>query len=264
MPAADTKTQQLLYALGHRGASTAAANGCCNTKTQDYILDAITRITNEEDARADGDTNLQNQIDNKEGKTITGAGAPTTSTEAANVGQQYYDTTNEKLYYCSAIDTTTDPYTYTWEEVGGDIPTDATFWGASYDATNNSVNETSVLALKNPNVTRTEQLQLKDNLGFLRGGLGENYTGSGEIFIISRMNSHNTRTLWSDQLITFASGGSWQANSYNGLNVTNARIHNVADPGAAQDAATKHYVDTAVGNIETILATLTTGTGTGD
>lgn len=62
MPAADTKTQQLLYALGHRGASTAAANGCCNTKTQGYILDAITRITNEEDARADGDTNLQNQI----------------------------------------------------------------------------------------------------------------------------------------------------------------------------------------------------------
>lgn len=52
MPAADTKTQQLLYALGHRGASTAVASGCCNTKTQEYILDAITRLDN-----------LQNEVD---------------------------------------------------------------------------------------------------------------------------------------------------------------------------------------------------------
>lgn len=39
------------------------------------------------------------------------------------------------------------------------------------------------------------------------------------------------------------------------------RIINVTDPTDAQDAATKNYVDTAVGNIETILQTLNSGTG---
>lgn len=49
MPAADTKTEQLIYALGHRGASTAAASGCCNTKTQSYLLDAIARVNQLQD-----------------------------------------------------------------------------------------------------------------------------------------------------------------------------------------------------------------------
>lgn len=39
------------------------------------------------------------------------------------------------------------------------------------------------------------------------------------------------------------------------------RIINVTDPINAQDAATKNYVDTVVGNIETILQTLNSGTG---
>lgn len=48
-----------------------------------------------------------------------GAGAPTTSTEGA-VGGLYEDTTNGKLYICTAITpgTDPDPDTYTWEEVG--------------------------------------------------------------------------------------------------------------------------------------------------
>ena len=50
--------------------------------------------------------------------TVIGNGAPTTSTEG-NVGQFYYDTTNDKLYYCKAKTAQgTDPetYVYTWEE----------------------------------------------------------------------------------------------------------------------------------------------------
>lgn len=39
------------------------------------------------------------------------------------------------------------------------------------------------------------------------------------------------------------------------------RVINVTDPINAQDAATKNYVDTAVGNIETILQTLNNGGG---
>lgn len=53
-------------------------------------------------------------------------GAPTTSTKAYYLGQFYYDTTNDALYYCSAIDETTDPDNpvYTWTALpsggGGD------------------------------------------------------------------------------------------------------------------------------------------------
>ena len=51
---------------------------------------------------------------------VQGEGAPTTSTEGV-VGGLYEDTTNGKLYICTAITAGTDPDpdTYTWEEVGG-------------------------------------------------------------------------------------------------------------------------------------------------
>ena len=53
---------------------------------------------------------------------ISGAGAPTTST-VGTVGKIYEDTTNGKLYICTAVDDTTDPQnpSYTWEEVGSSI-----------------------------------------------------------------------------------------------------------------------------------------------
>lgn len=55
------------------------------------------------------------------------AGAPTTSTVAYYLGQFYYDTTNDDIYYCSDIDTT-DPNNpvYTWSALpsgGGGGPT---------------------------------------------------------------------------------------------------------------------------------------------
>lgn len=50
---------------------------------------------------------------------INGAGAPTTATEGRYVGQLYYDTTNESMYFLKTIDTTTTPATYTWEALGG-------------------------------------------------------------------------------------------------------------------------------------------------
>lgn len=56
---------------------------------------------------------------------INGAGAPTTATEGKYVGQLYYDTTNEAMYFLKTIDTTTTPATYTWEALGG---------GATYTA----------------------------------------------------------------------------------------------------------------------------------
>ena len=44
----DTKTEQMLDVLGN-GGSAAQFRGCCNTKTQSYILDAIDRVQHLED-----------------------------------------------------------------------------------------------------------------------------------------------------------------------------------------------------------------------
>lgn len=43
MGSGDTKTEQMLYALGN-GGSGDQFRGCCNTKEQTYILDAIDRV----------------------------------------------------------------------------------------------------------------------------------------------------------------------------------------------------------------------------
>ena len=48
MASGDTKTEALLNVLGN-GGDASQYKGCCNTKTQSYILDAIDRIQNVED-----------------------------------------------------------------------------------------------------------------------------------------------------------------------------------------------------------------------
>ena len=45
MASGDTKTEALLNILGNGGTGD-EYRGCCNTKTQQYILDAIDRINN--------------------------------------------------------------------------------------------------------------------------------------------------------------------------------------------------------------------------
>lgn len=47
---------------------------------------------------------------------LNGTAVPTTATVGTYVGQLYLDTTNDKMYYLSAIDTTIPEYT--WEEIG--------------------------------------------------------------------------------------------------------------------------------------------------
>lgn len=51
---------------------------------------------------------------------INGSSAPTTATEGKYVGQLYYDTTNDDMYYLKEIDTTDpDNVVYTWDTLGG-------------------------------------------------------------------------------------------------------------------------------------------------
>ena len=191
-------------------------------------------------------------------KTQTGASAPTTATPADYVGQLFYDTTNDDLYCCSAITAQgTDPetYEYTWESVGGGgIPTNAKFWGRTYDSVNNVVRGIIVLGPQYNNgdfayIGKTYgsnvvfSLSLSSSASAPNGGLKFHRGPQGPVTFKIGLNDSNYHI------------------SYLQLDMQNHRITSLADPTATQDAATKNYVDTQVGNIETILQTLNSGTG---
>ena len=52
---------------------------------------------------------------------LSGAGAPTSSTPAFHIGQTYLDTTTDELYYCASIPGENDPLEYTWEPIASDV-----------------------------------------------------------------------------------------------------------------------------------------------
>lgn len=90
--------------------------GGINLGTNGYNSSQYRLLTNVYDPQNAHDAATKGYVD---GKILSGAGAPTTST-TGTVGQVYQDTTNGKLYICTAIvpGTDPDPDTYTWVEVG--------------------------------------------------------------------------------------------------------------------------------------------------
>lgn len=83
--------------------------------TSDYVIDNLTSPYSTSVLSANQGKILKDLIDSL---VIKNAGAPTTAT-VGTVGMLYEDTTNGKLYQCTAVDNT-DPQAivYTWEEVG--------------------------------------------------------------------------------------------------------------------------------------------------
>lgn len=80
------------------------------------VIDNLTSTSTTDALSANQGRVLNGKI---EARVITGNGAPTTAT-VGNIGTLYEDTTNGKLYQCTAIDTTDpDNPSYTWDEVGG-------------------------------------------------------------------------------------------------------------------------------------------------
>ena len=94
---------------------TALNNGAIikkeNYLTAQQVVDSLTSTANDVPLSANQGKVLKDLIDSL---IIKGAGAPTTST-VGTVGKLYEDTTNGKLYQCTAVSGST----YTWEEVGG-------------------------------------------------------------------------------------------------------------------------------------------------
>lgn len=89
---------------------------------------------------------------------INGAGAPTTATEGKYVGQLYYDTTNEAMYFLKAIDTTTTPATYTWEALGGGSSVNVVQTTGTSTTDVMSQNATTSMVYADPNTKRKIQL----------------------------------------------------------------------------------------------------------
>ena len=142
MASGDTKTEALLNILGN-GGSADEYRGCCNTKTQNYIIDAIDRINSIPGATdftgatdtTDGTHGLVPapvagdntkflkgdgtwaEVSGGTGGAITGEGAPTLSTEAEE-GQTYLDTTTGKYYVCFKV----EDGNYFWTEIETDEP----------------------------------------------------------------------------------------------------------------------------------------------
>lgn len=100
--------------------------------------------------------------------TLNGSSAPTTSTAGEYVGQLYYDTTNDQMYYLSAIDDTVTPTEYTWSVIGGG-PTVVQTTGTS---TTDVMSQNAVTSMVFADPSTKEKIQM---------GRSASVTGSGSV-----------------------------------------------------------------------------------
>ena len=227
----------------------------------------------------------------------SGSGAPTTST-TGTVGQLYQDTTNGKLYICTAIvpGTDPDPDTYTWEEVGaGGSITPVQTTGTS---TTDVMSQNAVTSMVYADPETKEKIQIgtnasADNYRSLTIGVGA-YAGWNDIAIGSGSQARYQNAIaigTSSYTATTASasiaiGSNAKVNGAFDHSVALGAYSNVSrsgevaigtgqnnygyggtpyrlltgvyDPQSAHDAATKGYCDNATINGGTTAPTTTT------
>lgn len=174
---------------------------------------------------------------------INGTVAPTTATEGKYIGQLYYDTTNEAMYFLKTIDTTTTPTTYTWEALGGG--------GSSV----NVVQTTGTSATDVMSQASTSQMVFPSGFEISKDriAVGDNAVVSAAkgVAIGQRAtSSHAGSVAIGHGALTHVVGEVSINSAYNtsyGYNNTSYRLlTGLYDPQSAHDAANKQYVDNSV------------------
>lgn len=200
---------------------------------------------------------------------LNGASAPTTATEGKYIGQLYYDTTNEQLYFLKEIDDTTTPVTYTWEAIGGGSSVNVvqTLGTSTTDVmSQNAVRD----ALYQPNTSSSpfRAIQIGDGATYSqmvtsgvpilignnatievsRGGSGSNVVIGGTATATATAQrsvaiGYGSKT---DRQQEFSIGGTSYINDVGGIR--GRYLAYVLDPQNDSDGANKRYVDTSIAN----------------
>lgn len=192
---------------------------------------------------------------------IKNAGAPTTAT-VGTVGKLYEDTTNGKLYICTAADTVTP--SYTWEEVGagGSGPTVVQTTGTSTTDVM-SQNAVTSMVFADPSTKASVRIgagaTIRDSgrLAIGNNAVASNYlsaaigagTASGyySVSLFTEKSIDKPGSIGLGKGATVTRNGEMNigdSTGYYAHNGSNYRIlSGLYDPEEAHDAATKGYVD---------------------
>ena len=214
-----------------------------------------------------------------DGRVLQNAGAPTTST-VGTVGQLLEDTTNGKLYQCTAIDNT-DPNnpSYTWDEIGagGEGPTVVQTTGTSTTDVM-SQNATTAMIYNDPSTMRkikigggastnegTDAIEIgrstvaSSNYGVAIGSAAQTTTGQNNVAIgADALAIHRGSVALGSSAQTTVKGQIMVGtnNTYDGYNSTNYRlVSGVHDGQSANDAVNVNQVNSVIDSINSALNT---------
>lgn len=210
-----------------------------------------------------------------DGKVLSNAGAPTTTT-VGSVGQLLEDTTNGKLYQCTAIDTT-DPQnpSYTWTEVGagGSGPTVVQTTGTS---TTDVMSQNAVTSMICNDPSNMRHIQIgagsEASTSYESVGIGYNGkgTGYGAVGIMGAASGNRAVAIGAGSSAAYRGSVAFSGSTASahgmvsigvgdttlGYNNSNYRlISGVYDGQSAHDAVTVDQVNATIDAINTALST---------
>ena len=202
-----------------------------------------------------------------DGRVKQNAGAPTTSTTGSK-GQLLEDTTNGKLYQCTAVTpgTAPDPDTYTWTEVGGGSLADTTtFWGQAVSNGHVSGN----IDLGTPTLNNPKTVSAND--GKVQVIFGHDNPDNGYEYV--RVKATNNLTSKTATLEVMAENDAYISSNVP-LYMGSKQIKNLADGTENTDAVNKGQMDdrilaggtsapttSTVGKVGTLYGYVESGTG---